>query len=515
MMMFGTSLFEDLTVLIIEPVDNMRVTIAAMLVKLSFGKVIQAKHGAEAMMLLDKGDINIIISDYHLPKVNGIELLKHIRSNHKTSRIPFVMLSSTIEQNEVLLAIQHGVSEYVVKPFSIKILQKYLLSSMENPIKSTASLLNTYKKKSIVKPEKVKEKPVILVVDDVPDIIHVIAGVLRNDYKVKGAVSAKKALKICQSKSQPDLILLDIMMPGMDGLELCKILKTDPLTHHITIIFLTAVNQPEKVVEGLSLGAVDYITKPINPKITKARVKTHINTILDQKSLRSQLDTMIENISLRNEFDRIIQNDLKTPISQLQTGIEDILKSKKNSNVVATIAQNLKLSCSSLSQQVSNMGVLYKIEDGSYQLSPEVFDFATLVIDVIEEYSLFIERKKLEIKKEFNGKHKVIGEQALTSPIIANILKNAIEAAPNGSVILLSIERKAELEYLKLTNRGGIPQEMSKVFFEKYSTSGKKEASGIGTYSAKLMTEIQLGTIELDSSVQDETTIIITLPASN
>ncbi|SFC11642.1 response regulator [Pseudoalteromonas denitrificans] len=501
--------------LIIEPVENMRVTIAAMLVKLSFGKVIQAKNGAEALVILDKGHINIVISEYNLPKVNGIELLRHIRSNYETSRIPFVMLSSTIEQNEVLLAIQHGVSEYVVKPFSIKILQKYLISSMENPIKSTASLLSTYKENAITQSEIVQEKPVILVVDDVPDIIHVIADVLRKDYKVKGVVSGEKALKICQSKSQPDLILLDIMMPGMDGLELCKIIKTDPLTQHITIIFLTALNQPEKVVEGLSLGAVDYITKPINPKITKARVKTHINSILNQKLLRSQLDTMIDNISLRDEFDRIIQNDLKSPISHLLAGIEDILKSKKNSNVVATIAQSLKLSCSSLSQQVSNMGILYKIEDGSYKLSPEIFDLSLLVIDVIEKYSLLIERKNLELKTEFNGQHKVKGEASLTSSIISSLLQNAIEAAPNGSVIKLSLENKAQLAYLKLTNRGSIPQEMNKVFFEKYSTSGKKDASGIGTYSAKLMTEIQLGTIELNSSIQGETTINLSLPASN
>jgi len=506
--------FKGLTVLIIEPVDNMRVTIAAMLVNLSFGKVIQAKHGAEAMVRLDEGGIDIVISEYNLPKVGGIDILTHVRSTPETSRIPFVMLSSTIEHDEVLRAIKHGVSEYIVKPFSIKILQRYIDLSIKTPIKITASLLKPNNIGIVSKDEAVKEKPVILVVDDVPDVIHVLAGILKEDYKVKGVVDGKKALRICHSQSPPDLILLDIMMPEMDGLELCKELKSDPTTQHITIIFLTALDQPEKVVEGLNLGAVDYITKPINPKITKARVKTHIKTILNNKMLQTQLDTIVENIRLRDEFDRVFQNDLKVPISQMLNAIDSISKSHKNPILVANEAQRLKLSCISLSQQVDNMAVLYKIEDGSYQLAAKSLDFSSIVENVIEEYSLLTEKHNLEINTTFKGVHKIKGEMTLTLSIVANIFQNAIEAAPRGSAIHITIEDKDQFESLKLTNKGSIPEEIRKVFFDKYTTYGKKVASGIGTYSAKLMTEIQLGKIVFDSSVQDETTIIVSLPKS-
>ena len=114
----------------------------------------------------------------------------------------------------------------------------------------------------------------VLVVDDTPENIDVLSGVLRSDYKVKAALNGEKALKIARSDSPPDIILLDIMMPEIDGYEVCGRLKADPLTAKIPIIFVTAKVEIEDEQKGLELGAVDYITKPISPPIVKARVKT-------------------------------------------------------------------------------------------------------------------------------------------------------------------------------------------------------------------------------------------------
>ena len=130
---------------------------------------------------------------------------------------------------------------------------------------------------------------VILIIDDSPDVINLISGLLKNIYKIKAANNGEKGLKIVQSGNSIDLILLDIMMPGISGFEVCERLKTDPNTSDIPVIFLTAMTTLEDEQRGLKLGAVDYITKPISPAILLARVENHLkikaaNDFLKDKS---------------------------------------------------------------------------------------------------------------------------------------------------------------------------------------------------------------------------------------
>jgi len=119
-------------------------------------------------------------------------------------------------------------------------------------------------------------KQCILVVDDSPENIDLLSEVLRDEYRIRVATSGEKALKIVYSDEPPDLILLDIMMPGLSGLEICRRLKTNPDRRRIPIIFVTAMSSVEDERLGLETGAVDYITKPISPPIVKARVRTHL-----------------------------------------------------------------------------------------------------------------------------------------------------------------------------------------------------------------------------------------------
>jgi len=116
----------------------------------------------------------------------------------------------------------------------------------------------------------------LLVVDDTPENIDILSGILRKDYKVKAALNGMKALSIASQEPRPDLILLDIMMPEMDGYEVCEALKANPFTANIPVIFITAKSEEKDEELGLKLGAVDYITKPISPAIVLARVKTHL-----------------------------------------------------------------------------------------------------------------------------------------------------------------------------------------------------------------------------------------------
>ena len=116
----------------------------------------------------------------------------------------------------------------------------------------------------------------ILVVDDTPSNITVLMEILRGDYRILAAINGEQALKIAGGEPLPDLILLDVMMPGMSGHEVCERLKAESRTRKIPVIFVTAMNQVDDEARGFALGAVDYITKPVSPPIVKARVKTHL-----------------------------------------------------------------------------------------------------------------------------------------------------------------------------------------------------------------------------------------------
>ena len=122
----------------------------------------------------------------------------------------------------------------------------------------------------------IKSKQSILVVDDIPDNIDLLSNLLRPAYIVRAALNGKRAIEQARSEHSPDLILLDIMMPEMGGYEVCRILKSDPATRHIPIIFVTARSHEEDEKYGLELGAADYITKPVNPSITLARIRTQL-----------------------------------------------------------------------------------------------------------------------------------------------------------------------------------------------------------------------------------------------
>jgi len=119
-------------------------------------------------------------------------------------------------------------------------------------------------------------KSVVLVVDDISENIDVMIGILENDYVVKMALDGAKALEIATKEPQPDIILLDIMMPGMNGYEVCTKLKQDVSTSNIPVIFVTAVDDLKGELKGFEVGGMDYITKPVIPEIVLARVKTHL-----------------------------------------------------------------------------------------------------------------------------------------------------------------------------------------------------------------------------------------------
>jgi len=227
------------------------------------------------------------------------------------------------------------------------------------------------------------ELQTILVVDDAPENIDVLRGILSRNYKIKAAINGKKALKIAYN-SPPDIILLDVMMPDMDGYEVCRRLKEDPRTSPIPIIFVTAKSETEDETTGFSLGAVDYITKPVSPAVVQARVQTHL-ALYDQNRV---LDHMVQErtqevITLNHE----IEDTQKEVVFTM--GAIGETRSKETGNHVKRVAEysrvfalyyGLDESEASLIKMASPMhdigkvGIPDNILNKPGRLSPEEFD---------------------------------------------------------------------------------------------------------------------------------------------
>ncbi|CAK0763318.1 two-component system, HptB-dependent secretion and biofilm response regulator [Gammaproteobacteria bacterium] len=171
-----------------------------------------------------------------------------------------------------------------------------------------------------------QNRPKILIVDDVVENIQILVEGLRDDYRIVPALSGEKALAIVEISPRPDLILLDVMMPHMDGFEVCRRLKCNPNTADIPIIFITAMNDARSEIEALTIGGVDFITKPIQPLVVKARIETHLalrrayqDLAASNKQLRRERE-LIEDILLTTRKQPLLQESfirtLLTPVER-------------------------------------------------------------------------------------------------------------------------------------------------------------------------------------------------------
>ncbi len=177
--------------------------------------------------------------------------------------------------------------------------------------------------------ETIKKKQTVLIVDDSPVNIQMLGQLLKDEWNVKVATNGKTALNIATSEDPPDLILLDVMMPEIDGYKICQILKASDDTKDIPIIFVTAMSQQEDEAKGLELGAIDYITKPYNISIVKARVRNHLELKHYRDLLKdASLIDGLTGIPNRRRFDEVLKSEWKRafrdkkPISVLMADID-------------------------------------------------------------------------------------------------------------------------------------------------------------------------------------------------
>ena len=354
------------------------------------------------------------------------------------------------------------------------------------------------------------KKDIVLVVDDTPENIDVLLGVLGTEYIVKASRNGEKALKIARGEDPPDIILLDIMMPEMDGYQVCKRLKDDDATKDIPVIFITAKTAEEDEVKGFELGGVDYITKPISPPVVLARVRAHL-------ALKREKQLLQENLRLREDVEQITSHDLKSPLTSI-IGSPELIKYEPLTEDQLMLVNLIEAAGYKMLNMINLSLDLYKMEKGIYEVMPESLDLLAVIKEIMAENKSVIRHQRLSIDILMNGTPVtdadtfiLCGEKLLLYSMLSNLIKNAIEASSKDNRIIIQLSRKENF-IIRIHNQGVVPLEIRDTFFEKYATAGKAGGTGLGTYSAKLIAEIHEGNIFLESSEENGTEVTVTLP---
>ncbi len=349
--------------------------------------------------------------------------------------------------------------------------------------------------------------------------------ILNDRYQLAFAPNGDKALEIAR-KMEIDLILLDIMMPGMDGYKVCEKLKEDERTKHIPIIFVTAKNEVDDETRGLRLGAIDYITKPVSSSIVRVRVRNHLELKLarekierQKKRLEEQNRELAEAARLREDVERITQHDLKTPLNMI-IGFPRIMMADKNlSEEHKEYLKIIEEEGLTMLNMINLSLDLFKMERRIYELHPVPVDIIQVTGKIMNGIRDIADRKKLSVNILIGGNPAgsdehffVQGEELLCYSMLANLIKNASEASPEDGEITVALTHEKEMSNIRIHNRGAVPEDIRDSFFDKYVTSGKKLGTGLGTYSARLIAETQGGSIHLDTSDETGTTVTVRLP---
>jgi len=368
-------------------------------------------------------------------------------------------------------------------------------------------------------PEDAK-RPSVLIVDDVPANIRVLAECLGEAYSVYVSTRGADALDLAR-RLAPDLILLDVVMPDMDGYAVCRHLQADAATHDIPIIFVTARFAPEDEAHGLSLGAVDYIVKPVSPAVVRARVKNHLELRAAREELARQNEELKEAATLRGDVDRIMRHDLKGPLTGI-IGLPRVLL--EEGGLTDTQAMFLRLIEENGLKMLSMINLsldLFKMERAAYELHPESVELLPMVQRLFAEFSALAAPKALALTLTCDGRPVapgdtvlVSGERLLLYTMLANCLKNALEASPAGATVAVTV-CSGEPTAVAITNSGVVPIGMRQRFFQKYATEGKAGGTGLGAYSARLIAEAHGGSARMETSdVTMTTTVTLTVPRS-
>lgn len=363
--------------------------------------------------------------------------------------------------------------------------------------------------------------PTVLIVDDNSNNVKIIAITLRElNYKLVIATSGQSAIEMVE-KTRPDLVLLDIMMPGMDGYETCEIIKSKKENENLPIIFLTALNDKSNIIRGFEVGGVDYITKPFNKEELISRVKTHLELKFTQDELKKTTDYLYNLNSLKDKMFSVIGHDLRSPLGSVKMTLEYL-----SETVTETTGEELKTTVDLLLKTTDEVFSLLenllgwaKSQSGNIALSMEPIDLVDLVYKIYLLNKGNLKYKNINFKMEIAPGAVIFADLNTITSVFRNLLSNAIKFTPEGGEITIKSVQSGKQVEVEFRDTGvGIPEENIPKLFDSsqhlttYGTN-RESGSGLGLNLCYDFTVKNGGNIRVESTVGKGTSFYLTLPA--
>ena len=367
-------------------------------------------------------------------------------------------------------------------------------------------------------------RPILLVVDDVETNIDMLLETLSEDYVVRVATDGADAIDSVK-KARPDLILLDVVMPGMDGFEVCRRLKDDPTTHSIPVIFITALDEIMDKVKGFSVGGVDYVTKPFQPEEVRARVGLHLEIRRQKQELHRQkyelqqsYDKLRETEIQRDSLVHMIVHDMRSPLFVILGNLE-MVEMKPLSDGMATCIGRAMSASYMLMEMISTLLDVSKMEAGQMTLEFSEVYMRDLVMETIQMLEPLQGQRRLTLTAP-EEMEAITGDTRLIRRILQNLIGNALKFTDKDKGIItvcIEIATKDKMRVSVVDNGGGIPQEYREKVFDKFcqvaaQKQGHGYSTGLGLTFCKLAVEAHGGRIGLESEVGGGSTFWFELP---
>lgn len=358
--------------------------------------------------------------------------------------------------------------------------------------------------------------PKLLVVDDDAVNRTLLQRMFANEFSVVCAANGLEALEVLEQETV-DIVLLDLMMPGMDGFEVLSRIRQTPALNDLPVIIISAKSDNSDVVHGLELGAHDYIAKPIHIDIVRARVQTQLML----KRLADEHKKTIEELRLaqrmQDNFYRIVSHDLKGPLTNLRMAhflLQDILGDDAE---LRTILRNIELSLDEMHEMIRVFLDVMMLQPGRIQVELDCLDAGEVLRNVVSQYSLSAENKRIHLHVEPTDLV-VLADNRLIHQMIGNLVSNAIKFSPADTTVTLWADSAGDWLRLYVADQGpGIPAGESDKLFEMFSRlstrpTGAENSTGLGLWIVKQLTEAQNGRVGFESPPDGGSIFWVELP---
>jgi signal transduction histidine kinase len=376
---------------------------------------------------------------------------------------------------------------------------------------------------SIFDPSKIK----ILIVDDTPANIEVLHKTLEPEgYLISIATNGKMALEITHHL-EPDLILLDIMMPEIDGFEACQRLKENECTRDIPVIFISAKGEVKDIVEGFSLGGVDYIIKPIRREEVLSRVKTHVQLNYFKKQQERRIQELecqnrkLEKLDeIKNRFLGTAMHDLRNPLSSIRGFSELFLREEGtySEDEKNELVKMINSASKDLLELVSDLLDVSVLESGQLNLNLSSGNLNPLLLKQVQMNQVSASQKNIKIATSLEEVSDSIFDPNRMGQVMANLISNAIKFSQPGTTIQVGLSRNDEsLEFYVKDEGPGIPKEDRCRLFTEFPKinvypTGDEKSIGLGLAIVQKIVDAHSGAVHVDSEEGQGTTFYVELP---